>query len=462
MAERKKIVKYRKPRNLNIGVIIFGIIFIYIVFNIFSYFTAEHISVYEVQQGTIAENTNYQGFAIRSEKIFNTDYAGYMDYYVSDASKASYGNLIYSVDETGDIADKMDDTDTKEVDLSSEDYDTLTDMISDFSGSYSPVDYYNVYAFQSNINAKLMEILNQDSLKSLDEYVQAAQNNQTFHLVNASEEGIVVYYTDGYEGTTVDSFTPDMLNALNYTKTDLKQNTSVEAGAPAYKMITSEDWQLVIQVSEELYQRLAEDTVIEIKFKKDNTTCWVNYEFKQIDGQYYMVLSLKNHMIRFANDRYVEIELIVDEQSGLKIPNSAITSKTFFTVPKEYFSKGGDSNSYGLLVKGTDSGSEDQTAFVETEIFYEKDDLYYIDEAEIPAGSVIQKPDSSETYTVSDTNSLKGVYNINKGYAIFKQIDILFQNDEYSVVRTGTSYGIALYDHIALQGSKVSEDDLIQ
>ena len=57
---------------------------------------------------------------------------------------------------------------------------------------------------------------------------------------------------------------------------------------------------------------------------------------------------------------------------------------------------------------------------------------------------------------------MEGVYNINKGYAVFKQIDLLFQNEEYSVVRTGTSYGIALYDHIALEGNKVKENDLIQ
>ena len=67
-----------------------------------------------------------------------------------------------------------------------------------------------------------------------------------------------------------------------------------------------------------------------------------------------------------------------------------------------------------------------------------------------------------ETYQIgSGTASLQGVYNINKGYAIFKQIDILYQNEEYAIVRTGTTYGIALYDHIALDGSKIHENDLI-
>ena len=71
-------------------------------------------------------------------------------------------------------------------------------------------------------------------------------------------------------------------------------------------------------------------------------------------------------------------------------------------------------------------------------------------------------PDSSQTYTVGATDKLLGVYNVNKGYAVFKQVDILFQNEEYSIVRTGTAYGISLYDHIALKGDSIQEDDVLQ
>ena len=58
-------------------------------------------------------------------------------------------------------------------------------------------------------------------------------------------------------------------------------------------------------------------------------------------------------------------------------------------------------------------------------------------------------------------DKLTGVYNINKGYAVFKQIDILAQNNKYTIVDTGTSYGVALYDHIALDGSKIKENQLV-
>ena len=64
LKKNKNVVKYRKPMNFNIGVIIFVIIFIYLVFNVFSYLTETHISVYEVEQGTIAVNNVYNGLRL--------------------------------------------------------------------------------------------------------------------------------------------------------------------------------------------------------------------------------------------------------------------------------------------------------------------------------------------------------------------------------------------------------------
>ena len=64
-------------------------------------------------------------------------------------------------------------------------------------------------------------------------------------------------------------------------------------------------------------------------------------------------------------------------------------------------------------------------------------------------------------FEVQAQSTLQGVYNVNKGYAVFKQIDILYQNEEYTIVKAGTDFGISIYDHIALEGDAVSEDDLI-
>ena len=107
-------------------------------------------------------------------------------------------------------------------------------------------------------------------------------------------------------------------------------------------------------------------------------------------------------------------------------------------------------------------GHGDDVTLVTPIIYYESENAYYIDSEFVSSGDIIVKSDSVSTYKIGkDVDSLVGVYNINKGYAVFKQISILSQNDDYAIVETKTAYGLSLYDHIALDGSKIVENQMI-
>ena len=75
--------------------------------------------------------------------------------------------------------------------------------------------------------------------------------------------------------------------------------------------------------------------------------------------------------------------------------------------------------------------------------------------------TTLRKPDSSDTCQLNKTRELKGVYNINRGYAVFRQVQILCESDEYYIVQSGDDYGLSNYDHIALTGKDVHEGDVI-
>ena len=98
--------------------------------------------------------------------------------------------------------------------------------------------------------------------------------------------------------------------------------------------------------------------------------------------------------------------------------------------------------------------------FQETEIYYKDSDagMVYVETNLFKENTVIIKPDSAETYTISQKATLAGVYNINKGYAVFKRVNILCESDEYYIVESGTSYGLTNYDHIALDGESIKEN----
>ena len=99
--------------------------------------------------------------------------------------------------------------------------------------------------------------------------------------------------------------------------------------------------------------------------------------------------------------------------------------------------------------------------YLDLELYEKKDGYYYINAPEVTLGDTIVKDDSNETFTVSKKGTLIGVYNINKGYADFRQITIQYQNEEYSIVTPNSNYGLRAYDYIVLDASTVEDDDLV-
>lgn len=62
MAKGKKVVKFHRTFRLNMAVIVFLVIFFYMLYNIFRYFTTPQVAVYEVSLGSIAQDTLYTGY----------------------------------------------------------------------------------------------------------------------------------------------------------------------------------------------------------------------------------------------------------------------------------------------------------------------------------------------------------------------------------------------------------------
>lgn len=465
MKKKRKVVRYRKRLHINIGVIIFVFVLIYFLIYLISYLTANHISIYEVQKGQIAKNMVYTGLALRSEEVCYAEESGDINYYKKEGDKAGYNDLICSIDKNGSISKEISEAGLDGSNLSQDELIKIQSDITEYSASYSNMQFYNIYSFKEGINAKIQENLYVSALNSLSEQTSTAVSQNTFSFIRSQNDGILAFYTDGYEDVTPDNFQEDMYNPSSYAKNNLKGNTSVVSGQALYKILPEEDWHIMVPITEEekeLYQNELgegqESFVLHLKFKKDGTETNPTASIKTYGSQSFLQLDLNNSMVRFLSDRYLEVELGSDNVSGLKIPNSAITEKEFLVIPKEYVGKGDNSSGSGVL-KVTADKKKETVEFISTDLYYETEDAYYVDEDNLSIGDILQIQDSSERYTIKDKATLQGVYNVNKGYAVFKQIDILAQNEEYTIINTGTAYGVSLYDHIALDGTSVDEGE---
>lgn len=456
-----KITKYRRPLNLNIGMLIFATIFIYVVICVIMYFRTDHVVGYSVKEGSLSSNSIYKGIALRKEEIVNSSNAGYINYFAREGERAAVGNLIYTIDETGRLSDYIQANESGENSLSDSDLSELKTEITAFTNSFDRTEFADVYNFKYSVEGTVLKLANYNMLEN----VNALNNASNTSLINscyAEKSGIVVYSIDGYEKLTLQDMTAEYFDQENYEKTHLVNNVLIAKGDPVYKLSTDEDWSIVIQVDKELAEQLVEEEYIEVKFLKNQYKAWGAVEsYTNEAGDTFVSLSFTNSMITFCTDRFIDIELLLEEEKGLKIPNSSIVEKEFFIVPKEYVTQGGNSGNYGVLLETYNEEGNSAIEFVETPIYQETDTEYYLDDTVLRAGNYIMKPESTEKYAISKTGSLIGVYNINKGYADFKQIIILYQNDEYAIVKSNTMYGLNVYDYIVLDASTVNDNEFI-
>jgi hypothetical protein len=235
-------------------------------------------------------------------------------------------------------------------------------------------------------------------------------------------------------------------------------------GDTAYKLSTDENWSIVIPVDADKGAELLEEDYIKVRFLKNQYESWGKVSLLHNgDGNTYLQLSFTNSMITFVSDRFLDIELILNEKTGLKIPNSAIAEKEFFLVPSEFVLTEDEDGQNGIYRQCYLEDGTISVEFVNVDFYsYDEDeDKYYLDNSFLSAGDILHKLDSQDTFVVSERATLIGVYNVNKGYADFKQINILYQNDEYSIVKANTDYGLRVYDYIALKADTVSDDQFI-
>ncbi len=452
--KRNNVVRFTRKPDINIGLILFIVIFVYIVISVLIFVFSKKTTIYEVNAGSLAYDNSFTGFIIRDEEIIKSDYSGNVNFFLNNGQRASIGTVVYSVDETGRVYEKIKASIDDE--LSSDEMTEIKDMLTDFSVSYSKSEFYNVYRVREHITDKIYEYQAFDIAKHLEEYITDTESTDFFHPVEADKTGIVSYIIDGYESTGESAITDKLFDMTDYTSTNLQNTELINHGDAAYKLVKSDIWYIYILLDDNQAAALADSTSININFINNDIQCVADFSQIVSDGRTYGKIKLSKYMVNFIEDRYVQIEISENNITGLKVPVSAVFNKSFYTIPKEYLTPSGT-----FIRKYYNENGQIMTEAIDTTIYEANDKYYYVSMDDFKSGDILMMPDSDETYIVGTMSELTGVYCINKGYAIFKKVDILEQNEEYYIIRKGTTYGLAIYDHIVLDYTTIKEHEII-
>lgn len=464
---QNKIKKYRKPLNINIGMIIFAVIFVYVVACVVLYFQTSHIVRYEVKKGSLATNKIYRGVVIRDETVVNTSSAGYVSYYANEGERVAVNDLVYIIDETGRLNEALQTAGMEENTLSDKELLEFRSELVNFAHGFDEKEFSGVYEIKNSLKNTVQKLANVNMLESVEQLNSGSGVNGIVSRNYAPQTGIVSYWVDGYETLTPDLVTEDVFDKKTYEekKVQMLNGTLLESGDAAYKVSTNENWSLVIPIEDA--QRGAEleaEEYIKVRFLKNQYESWAAVKhLSNGDGKHYLQLSFTNSMVTFTNERFLEIELLLGDDAGLKIPNSAIVDKEFYLIPEAFVIPEGDTGKGQVLRQYVMDNGEVSSKLYEISLYsYDKESgEYYVDASILGSENILLKEDGQETFVVSKRATLTGVYNVNNGYADFRQINILSQNEEYAIVKANTQYGLNVYDYIALNADSVRDDQFI-
>lgn len=475
----KFFLKLHSIFGLNIGTVIFGVLLLYMFFSMILYITSEDVEMYQVIAGPLSRNETYTGLAIHEEITYQAESSGYVNYYAREGSKINASGAVYGISSTK--------VPTAETVLSQEDLRKIRNDMMSFSKGFDSSNFNNTYSFKYELEGDILQysgVTETSSSLTIDEngniqtgntntaaFTASTLGNQT--IIKSSKDGIILYSTDKFVGKSVKEISSDDFNQTDYKETDLKTENAVKVGDDIYTIITDEHWSLLIPLSEKQAVSLVEKTSIRVKFLKDDMTQTGSFSIMEIDGEKYGKIDFSSGLIRYASDRFLDIELVTNTSSGLKIPLSSIVTKNFYTIPSEYASYDENSGKTGFWINKKDENGDNSKSFISPTIYAsievksnttsgsDVSYLYYVDTSAFEKGTILFHPENNNKYTIDSIGVLEGVYCINTGYAVFRRISVINQNEEYAIIEKDTNYGLVKYDHIIKNAKKIKESDIL-
>lgn len=457
MGDNKSVVQLHKDIKANAATIVIAAVLLYVLISVVAAVRKESVTIYQVSKGDVSNNINLDGLAIRQEEVVTTKKAGYICYYIKDGEKVKRYSTVCTVDETGRIHDTVNDEETYESLLTQENYNDIRSMISLYKASYQDVSFYTAYNFETTANNKVVELSNEVLMQQLNHVTTGISS------ITAPDSGIVTYYTDGYENYEIsEQISAADFDQSKYEKVTLKSGDEIGVETPVVKIVPSEKWNIVAPISEDTV--LAIENSDTVTFRINNSTYSLTMPYEIIEGKdgKYINIKINRYMSNYISERFVSVEIIKNEDSGLKIPVSALVDKDVFKIPSRYLSAGSNQTSKTFLnVESTDENGNRTIQQMRPTIYQLDEDYVYVDPKDFESSDILLDIESNQTIDVSllELKPLTGVYFANRGTAEFRRVSVLKIIDEFALIKSDEE--LKIYDNIVLDSSDVVENQIV-
>ena len=477
--ERKdKVIPYRGQRNLNFIAFIFVLILIYLIVQIIRMFTGEDFRVYELTREEVYSAANLRrGIVLREEIPYASDFSGNLNYLTAEEIRLGYNTPVYTTRDLSYFTEGAAGS-VSASDLTAGSLKTIKSKLE--KGASRPDEqFYLHYLDESDIQAAVKSGFLQSSDFSLDSLIRDGSN-----VSYTDRSGYVLFRSDDFDYSSPEDLTAASFNEENLKTQIFSTGRQAEAGGLAYQIVPDDSFELVFMMDKNDMIRYEGKSYLNVELTRLKVSQNAAFRmFTASDGSIMGVLSFSKYGSSYLTERFIDFSLREEEVSGFRIPVSSVLTREFLLIPTDYIMNSAGEGTK-VFREVTDSlGGSDVTP-VSISVYSVRGDMAYISSTKLEAGDYLIRPmeyqvarkedgrevmqivyeaDYSGRYHLAVTAPLNGVYNVNKGYCIFRQVEILetTRDGYYYLISPKTAYGLSAYDRIMENAEMVTDNQIV-
>jgi len=420
------------------------------------YMNTDQTTIAIVGYGSVDVPRVMSGIIVRDETVYHAPAPGVVVFNVGDGTRVRRGAVVSNIEnsstlaqlsaQSDDISRQIMDIQNLRGDVSAVAYavDEINDAIGHNISSHlihlASANRESLYSLASSLNHSV-ELRNDMLLNENAGAVRMLVNEHRYYIARisenrvamlATESGIVSHATDGFE----DVLNPD--NLLNITRDQTRmyvgadafvKNAEVDAGDAVFKIIGSNTWYIVAYIENDLVEGWSPNRAIRLYIEQDGEfgghPFWVDSITRRNERESFVVMRSDVQIQDFLNMRTVSFKTYDSAYSGLKIPDSAITERTFIRIPERYVST--VRHNITVVNRRVGNSAEQETIHIKTlrGIEHEEGYVYILQDFDnVRLGdTIVFDSHDTEGYAIDRLITSNGVFRTNTGVATFVSVD---------------------------------------
>lgn len=318
----------KKNSRFSTSVYIYSSIIFYIIISILVNLSSKDIEVFDVPYAVVSNDINKNVIVYRQETPIVDK--GNILFLKSNNSKVLSNEVLYLKTSSPDINSALI---SKLKALSKLDKSMLENIDSEYKNliAYNKKDIEGLRNINENITNLFLSNIKDDNINTIvNGYASDVEK------VNSQLTGIFTTTTDGYENKAIED-----LAKIFISESENSENNIENIG----KIITSENWSVIYEVSKEEFNNTSIyfDPDIDLKstekragrissslniiMDSDKKHLYGSVKKHIIDGRYFIELEFQDGLIRYANLRRTTITISKPKNNGFRVPKTSIVKK---------------------------------------------------------------------------------------------------------------------------------------